>query len=930
MTQLFRILPSALLILVLSSSVASSEPLNVAKDALESGNLTLAETTLKGILAKSANSGDALSLMTLLYRTWGKWDDARKAAQALAKSPGWEQEAAVAHAEIDLATGRYDKVVTALSPLIRADKPQCALRWALGRAYLATGRTTDAFDVLDPMADFYLDSQITTAADLTYLGQALRSLGHFKNANDIFSEAAKADQTYLPALLGWGELFLSKYNYRDADHTFKDVLKQNPKEPMALVGMARIDIDSDNDPSKALERAQEVLNTIPNHTGALRVVSTVHRYNERYDDALVAVQTALRANPNDLDSLAELAAVYYLQDNSKAFQETVDRALAIHPRFAQIYAFAANAGERVHRYKEGIALFERALLLDPDLPDAHIGLGIGYSRMGNDEKAEYHLNLAHSLDPYNVRVFNLASIFYDSMIQEFELRDYSGLRFRFHKSEKEVLEHFVAPAVADGKLALDKRYRFEPEGPVQVEIFPDERLFSIRTVGLPRMAAHGVCFGKLVTARSPSEGNFNWRQVLYHELAHIYHIQLSQSRVPRWFTEGLAVHETRVLRSQWDQPMKIEMARAIRLGRVIKVGQFNQAFTLARSFEDILLAYYQASLVAQFIDETWGFEALRSMLVAWGDKKTTPEVVRAVLSVDTEELDARFLQWVKGKLSAYMTTYEPYVADYSDLARHKSAADNNPADAQLRAEFAMAQLAKGDSKAAHATFLEAVQIDASNRLANYMLGQLALSADNTDMAITYLQEAVLGDSESISARLSLAQALITQGKSKEATQHFESVLSIDPGHTEALVGLATIAMSSPDEPDTWQILGRAADADQKNAKLAILASQGAGKANNIERMAHYANLALEIAPFNGEVVAALATTKLAQGQAQQALSDLSMIVDSVREQKERALVALAHVKLQLGDNVGAKDALDKALKAIPNDSEALELMRRLQ
>lgn len=925
-----RLVFLGVLTLGLGGQAAFAAPLDMAKKALAAGNLESAEKALKDAVEQLPHNAEAWSLMTLLYRTWGKWDEARNAARALANLPGEAQEAAVAHAEIDLATGRYDAVVTALSPLVSADKPQCSLRWALGRAYLATGRNSDAFDVLDPLADFYLDSQITTAPDLTYLGHALRRLGHFKNANDIFAEATKADPSYLPAAVGWGELFLSKYNYRDADQTFKDVLKQNPQEPAALVGMARIDLDSDNDPTKALERAQQVLSVVPNHVEALRVVSAVHRYNERYDDALTAAQTALRTNPHDLDSLAELASVYYLQDDSKAFQNTVDRALAIHPSFAQIYAYAANAGERVHRYKEGIALFERALLLDPELPDAHIGLGIGYSRMGDDDKAKHHLDMAHSLDPYNVRVFNLASIFYDSMIQQFEFHDHADLRFRFHKSEKEVLKQFVVPVLTEGKAALDKRYRFKPDGPVQIEIFPDERLFSIRTVGLPRMAAHGVCFGKLVTARSPSEGNFNWRQVLYHELAHIYHIQLSRSRVPRWFTEGLAVHETRVVRPQWDQPMKVEMARAVRSGRVIKVGQFNQAFTLARSFEDILLAYYQASLVAQFIDETWGFEALRSMLAAWGEKKSTPEVVQSVLSISTAELDARFLEWVKRNLGSYVTVYEPYVSDYSEFDRHQKAVEGDPDNAQLRAELAMAHLAKGDSKAAHALFLETLTRDPSNRLANYMLGQLALSAGNVDDAIGHLNVAVTGNSESISARLALGQALATQGKSKEAIPHFEAILAIDPGHSGALMGLATIAMSSPDDSDAWKVVGRAADAEQKDAKLAIFASRAAKQANDIVRATHYADLAVEIAPFNGEVAAVAAMAKAANGQSKQALSDLEVMVTHAREQKERALVAMAYVKLQLGDKAGAKEVLDQVLQTHPNDAEALELMRGVQ
>ena len=54
------------------------------------------------------------------------------------------------------------------------------------------------------------------------------------------------------------------------------------------------------------------------------------------------------------------------------------------------------------------------------------------------------------------------------------------------------------------------------------------------------IGVQGVCFGKVVTALSPRGGPFNWEQIVWHELAHVFAVQRSRSRVPRWFTEGLS------------------------------------------------------------------------------------------------------------------------------------------------------------------------------------------------------------------------------------------------------------------------------------------------------------------------------------------------------------------------------------------------------
>ena len=58
------------------------------------------------------------------------------------------------------------------------------------------------------------------------------------------------------------------------------------------------------------------------------------------------------------------------------------------------------------------------------------------------------------------------------------------------------------------------------------------------------IGALGACFGRVVTMDSPRArppGEFNWGATLWHELAHVITLQLSNQRVPRWLTEGISV-----------------------------------------------------------------------------------------------------------------------------------------------------------------------------------------------------------------------------------------------------------------------------------------------------------------------------------------------------------------------------------------------------
>ncbi len=51
------------------------------------------------------------------------------------------------------------------------------------------------------------------------------------------------------------------------------------------------------------------------------------------------------------------------------------------------------------------------------------------------------------------------------------------------------------------------------------------------------------------SARKP--GDFNWGSTLWHEMSHVFILTATNFRVPRWFTEGLAVHEEGERSPEW-------------------------------------------------------------------------------------------------------------------------------------------------------------------------------------------------------------------------------------------------------------------------------------------------------------------------------------------------------------------------------------------
>ena len=122
------------------------------------------------------------------------------------------------------------------------------------------------------------------------------------------------------------------------------------------------------------------------------------------------------------------------------------------------------------------------------------------------------------------------------------------------------------------------------------------------TSGCPGMiGALGACFGRVVTMDSPRArppGEFQWEATLWHELAHVITLQMSNQRVPRWLTEGISVYEEKRARPEWGREMDVEFAGMLNRGETLKLRDLNAAFTNPQT---ISLAYYQASLLVEHI-----------------------------------------------------------------------------------------------------------------------------------------------------------------------------------------------------------------------------------------------------------------------------------------------------------------------------------------
>ena len=159
------------------------------------------------------------------------------------------------------------------------------------------------------------------------------------------------------------------------------------------------------------------------------------------------------------------------------------------------------------------------------------------------------------------------------------------------------------------------------------------------------VGALGACFGRVVTMDSPKAlppGSFQWEATLWHEMAHVYTMQMSNQRVPRWLSEGISAFEEKRARPEWARPNDVEYVTLLNRGETIKLPELNAAFTDPRT---ISLAYYQAALLVEHLVELYGDDGVAKLVRSYAQGIDTDEALKSALDTDFDKLQATFDQF---------------------------------------------------------------------------------------------------------------------------------------------------------------------------------------------------------------------------------------------------------------------------------------------
>jgi len=661
----------------------------------------------------------------------GDYAAAVKAADAAKKDAKASATAAALKAEALADSGHLEEAIAALRE-VESDPTARRARLLLGEYLIREGKRADARAPLMTLIDDYNNDAITAtdAEGLSMVGRAAHLLRSVRDANDAYNDAEKAGaKTRVETLLWRADLFLDKYDPGNAGAVVAEAEKLAPNDPRVRVAKARVMLANAMDFDGAESEVKRALAVNPNLPDAFYVRAGLALRDLDIEQADAAADAGLEINPEDLELLSMKAAIRFLADDKGGFDKFEKKILSENPEYSTLYQIVGEYAEWEHRYDDIIDFMQRAVKIDGKDAKAYGELGLNLIRAGRETEGVEALKRAWDQDRFNVRVFNTLNLYERDIANNYVTVDGQPFRIRYAKGEKAILERYVPRMLEEAWGSMVKRYKFTPKTPVAIELYADEENFSVRTSGLPNVGIQGVCFGQTLALMSPSAGPFNWGNVLWHELGHVFAIQESKNHVPRWYTEGLSEYETIVRRPEWQREEDPALYAALKAGRIPHVEGFNRAFTHVDSVEDVTMAYYAASQIIVFLVDHYGWDKTVAMLPHWGKGERTKEVVKASLGVSVDDVDKAYREWLSQRLSRYDHQYVPDLHS-PPLEDAEDAAKKAPRDARKQVELGIARLRAGQEKEGRSALDAALKIDPKQPDALYVLADLALSSED--------------------------------------------------------------------------------------------------------------------------------------------------------------------------------------------------------
>lgn len=305
-------------------------------------------------------------------------------------------ESLVAEAKQLQQKGDTKTAIIQLKNALQKSPENADVRYLLGTIYNFSGDAKSAEKELRKARELGMSS----AKILPELGAALLAQGEFQ---PILDETQRIpDGEWTPEILSLrGNAYMGLGKGLEAKAAFDQALRGNPDHPLALVGLARLALATNN-VDEATRLTEQAVTKNPQSKEAWLFKANMLRAQGKAEPSLAAYDQVLKLRPGDTLALTSKAFLEIGLEKYEAAKANIETARKTAPNSLMVFYAQALLDFRKNNHAAALESLQQVLRGAPDfMPGVLLAGAVQYS-LGSMNQAELHLKKFLEADPSNL------------------------------------------------------------------------------------------------------------------------------------------------------------------------------------------------------------------------------------------------------------------------------------------------------------------------------------------------------------------------------------------------------------------------------------------------------------------------------------------------------------------------------------------------
>ncbi|MCH7537632.1 MAG: sulfotransferase [Proteobacteria bacterium] len=273
------------------------------------------------------------------------------------------------------------------------------------------------------------------------LGSALARQRKFAEAIPLFEQAVRLDPELANAHKKLGQALAAVGRGTEADEAFEVFFEKNPELGAVAVGAEHIRAGREED---AIECFRQALKDNPDNVDAMRFLAAVYlKQDKKLGDAEALLQRATQIAPDFAMAWFDLGQVLSKRAKRTEAIEAFRQVTVLEPRNGNAWERLASARAGAGYPEQAAEAFREAIALSPNAPGFHMGFGHVMKTLGDQQTSLRAYREAIRLRPgfgevywsmANLKIFTFEDAEVEAMeyqLENTELEEVTNVHFRF-------------------------------------------------------------------------------------------------------------------------------------------------------------------------------------------------------------------------------------------------------------------------------------------------------------------------------------------------------------------------------------------------------------------------------------------------------------------------------------------------------------------